>query len=731
MWSKDQGKYAKEQAEYAKSEAEKAAQAVDSVQDAINQAEQVASENKTRFLNAVATVALRDSTYPKPAHGDTVRVTSTATTYRFVTGSGWVKTDEYNPTAIDEVTKQLADEAQQRQSEIVRVDLALEKTTTEVSNLQANKAEKVFVDSINSRVDGIDRGYGGTYATLANLQTAFPTGDAKRYVVSADGHWYYWNGTVWADGGVFQSTGIGDGTVTTSKLAPDTSMLIDSKIPRIELVNILPNPNFDNTINWFALSATRTVANNEMTIMPTARLGNAYGRITTGISSGDKIYMSASIQANNANVKLEMGNDVGAILLETPHSGSGAYERLSTMGSVPASASYRFRIIDYSTSGWSPIKVKEAVCINLTALFGAGNEPSLADLEARILANNGGNMFFNPTLLTDYFIAFHPKVNFNNLASKSELEDITNKLPLLPKPLNYVKISKGTINVISKYSHTHDFRWLMQRKGPNNLFDFHKIFKIANVTNDTSDDTTVGELFYESFTDWLGPYRVKAIANIDGDNIASNFFTGGNHGYDNSGTVGVGNTPTAKCVSLKFFVDGREVTEFEGYCSTIDIYWTNMVQAMNTTKSNGTGREVLKEDYQLHFDGYKFDVRNTIEFLEACEWITYYGIQCNRSSWKEKLIYRSSANRKWNDATLNSTSIDKNTNIITFKNANGDYLDMAVNNNVDLGRLNLLNDRTYNAYSLETKTYYHLVNNAMVQAGDVFTMEGYYRFYSK
>lgn len=35
-----------------------------------------------------------------------------------------------------------------------------------------------------TQVDGIDRGYGGTYPTLAALQAAFPTGDTKRFVVA-------------------------------------------------------------------------------------------------------------------------------------------------------------------------------------------------------------------------------------------------------------------------------------------------------------------------------------------------------------------------------------------------------------------------------------------------------------------------------------------------------------------------------------------------------------------
>lgn len=58
----------------------------------------------------------------------------------------------------------------------------------------------------------------GVYATFAALVAAKPTGDTKIYVVTADGFWYYWNGSAWVAGGVYQATGIGDKTVTEDKL---------------------------------------------------------------------------------------------------------------------------------------------------------------------------------------------------------------------------------------------------------------------------------------------------------------------------------------------------------------------------------------------------------------------------------------------------------------------------------------------------------------------------------
>lgn len=58
----------------------------------------------------------------------------------------------------------------------------------------------------------------GAFATLSDLQTAIPSGDNNIYVVSADGKWYYWSGTAWTAGGVFQGTSIANDTITRENL---------------------------------------------------------------------------------------------------------------------------------------------------------------------------------------------------------------------------------------------------------------------------------------------------------------------------------------------------------------------------------------------------------------------------------------------------------------------------------------------------------------------------------
>lgn len=93
--------------------------------------------------------------------------------------------------------------------------------------IDVNKLEETYAPELNSvkqqlvetnaQVDLINRGLGETFATLTDLQTAYPTGDTKDHIVGADGHRYFWNETAWADGGAYQAIELVDGIVTESK----------------------------------------------------------------------------------------------------------------------------------------------------------------------------------------------------------------------------------------------------------------------------------------------------------------------------------------------------------------------------------------------------------------------------------------------------------------------------------------------------------------------------------
>ena len=75
-----------------------------------------------------------------------------------------------------------------------------------VQNINTQLSE--LTQRLNAAIGSFNGSPKGTYATLALLQAAYPTGASGVYTVTADGKWYYWNNTTWAVGGIYQGTGI-------------------------------------------------------------------------------------------------------------------------------------------------------------------------------------------------------------------------------------------------------------------------------------------------------------------------------------------------------------------------------------------------------------------------------------------------------------------------------------------------------------------------------------------
>ena len=80
------------------------------------------------------------------------------------------------------------------------------------------------IDAIDQRLTASDNDLQAQINALASgsplvaSSTAGMTDHTKIYVNTSNGHWYYWNGSAWTDGGVYQSTGIGENSVGTSSL---------------------------------------------------------------------------------------------------------------------------------------------------------------------------------------------------------------------------------------------------------------------------------------------------------------------------------------------------------------------------------------------------------------------------------------------------------------------------------------------------------------------------------
>lgn len=115
---------------------------------------------------------------------------------------------------------------------------------TKAEGEQFEEDVNVEIGNIRNEVESIASGSPkGTYATLSDLETAYPTGTNGIYVVLADGHWYYWNSAneEWTDGGVYLSTV--DAVPETRKIA---DIPLDHDISKNELVIETTDTQLDN-----------------------------------------------------------------------------------------------------------------------------------------------------------------------------------------------------------------------------------------------------------------------------------------------------------------------------------------------------------------------------------------------------------------------------------------------------------------------------------------------------
>ncbi|WP_059049068.1 SGNH/GDSL hydrolase family protein [Paenibacillus senegalimassiliensis] len=162
---------------------------------------------------------------------------------------------------LADVTNRLTDKADQATVQASLTNLQntkADKTSLDSTNITvAAKADKSYVDTkVATIVSGSPK---GTYLTLAALQAAYPTGTTGIYCVTADGNWYYWSGSAWTAGGVYQSMGLPainindvSGVYTTGKNLVDTSIVT---LGHLEATGVITNNSSYRTTDFIKVSA--------------------------------------------------------------------------------------------------------------------------------------------------------------------------------------------------------------------------------------------------------------------------------------------------------------------------------------------------------------------------------------------------------------------------------------------------------------------------------------------
>jgi hypothetical protein len=344
-------------------------------------------------------------------------------------------------------------------------------------------------------------------------------------------------------------------------------------------------------------------------------------------------------------------------------------------------------------------------------------------------------------------------VNF--ISTTSDELSVSYKAPLeeVQKPI-YIQKKADVVRVFSRIKKEYDLCIEFCKQGGlvdgepvggNQLFDFCRWYYLKRKFGCISTNLDNAVQIQINGTDYFGPYKVFAVNNIDGDLPSSDDFTGGNHQYNNQGS---GSTATARCASITLDVDGATDVgeEYNGFADKIVIHWTNYVQATNTKKADGTGREVLREDYEMSFDGVKFVVKNAITALEAIKITTYYGLQGQQFptiSGSYMLYYEGSkTTRAAVRSNISGNCGDKNCRII--KQVGNAYAKLDTLGGVkmpsydiemtafDLGDFSNVESVNYSAHCSSGKVYYNLIardEGIELAANDVLRFVGGYRFY--
>lgn len=295
--------------------------------------------------------------------------------------------------------------------------------------------------------------------------------------------------------------------------------------------------------------------------------------------------------------------------------------------------------------------------------------------------------------------------------------------------------TENGILLSTKYDKDSDIQHLLCRHSLNNLFDFlHTyIFDNADAVPEIHELNDSNRVIYGS-GDWHAPFQIKAVNNIDGDYTDGAYFTGGAHGYKNATTNA---SATARCAGVKYYADGRECASGEtGLADEVAIYWENFVQASNTIKEDGTGREVLRECHTLTYRNGVFYSHTELIPIEDISVVLWYGLQMlYQSGTNKSLYYVGAINRAANACNAASESGDNSCNLIRLvNNETGLVQELYLDTNSDLGKRFMCNEGLTKAMfgANYGKAYCTVANNNGTMLADcLYVLDGEYRVYKE
>lgn len=150
----------------------------------------------------------------------------------------------------------------------------------------------------------------------------------------------------------------------------------------VTLANLMSNPSFDSSFTgWTSGTITsRTIDSGgdgaRAAIVASAQSGRLY-QVVTGLTTGHQYYFRATLFAPNTNLGycgIQGKTYLWLAAANTPEVLSSIYAATAT--------SHTVQFADYRASGWDAIYGDNFMLVDLTAAYGAGNEPAKATCDA-------------------------------------------------------------------------------------------------------------------------------------------------------------------------------------------------------------------------------------------------------------------------------------------------------------------------------------------------------------
>lgn len=139
--------------------------------------------------------------------------------------------------------------------------------------------------------------------------------------------------------------------------------------------NLIINGNFNNgSANWTTVASTFSIVDGRAKILASSQYGRLQQNIT--VIPGHKYYLSATIEGNgNQYLILQFTGNY------TVYQATSGVSRVSGIV-TPTDANVIMQLGDLTTSGFTYYYIDNAMLLDLTAIFGSGNEPTVAQMDA-------------------------------------------------------------------------------------------------------------------------------------------------------------------------------------------------------------------------------------------------------------------------------------------------------------------------------------------------------------